>query len=1029
MSEFAPKERPLQSCSKNCSTVNMQEKLLRTRSLLPDQNPLRVKHRYGKEDGQPGLSSVQHSTVHLENASLIKPSSPPAFGENSSQEHGMHPMAENAPDSSGKINNSHANSPLSIRFGHDFSRVKVHASQRAMPSARLLAVRPIQAKLAVSQPGDEYEREADRVAEQVMSMPKPRTISAAELGQPMHMQRFYQKYRTDRARLKDKNDEEILQTKATPGRVPEVTSDLHRFISSMQGGGSPLSNSERSFFEPRFGYNFSRVRVHSDAQAAESARAVNALAYTVGQDVVFGKGQYTPNTLAGLHLIAHELAHIAQQDATNQAAHLQISSSGDSLEHEMNGLEAAAIEGHHSTIKATTTGVAMLCREVNESPPPDTVRDRFYGIYDQFERYWVVHNERDASALIPDLRAEMTPQIALQYAVEIAFKLMSINCWAEARDILRMLEDVRGIQNLTPDIHFDYYSKLSTPLGLFTQGSDEALAGRTEQSLHSLGLAYLFAQLILHDASQRRITHLNIGRENPRHVPMNRGFSYERFSEIYGILRDILGFYPQLEREANAAGDLDRARRYSGLGYQMRTELRDSYTLRNANAYALTMEAEATTTPFGEIGYAIVGRNMTTTETVTYMPGNDTPAQLGPFPPYAPQMEEVMESIAGQEEYLTEIFAYPEIRTEFQGVLPDMNRLNDRLRVWRTMFSIYQQRNHTSPLGDLMSLIRSYQEHFTFHAEYNIRDYGVSYLSSDFPEDLAGRAVRDCGVYALMTAYEVYRTAREASPCLNLDFRLYAGPDHVVLVIADRDLGNFYIANNDQITGPHRGEEGRAVVAGYSQRRRFDLIAGLTLNLGSTDIDGEDFRNQIWNRYLVLEGRYPEPEPQTSGAEITPEVFRETWQQYHDDLTRFNQQATALNERLNWLTGTITTPSQPISDELDELTGLGSTLTSILLRRSLQANISISRSRMQEVLGRADEEMLRQILGPQPGFWAFTPEAGHPLARLAMAWLRFQSLGGRLTSEAQQLIRDLNRIPEFHTDINAYIQRRHPPQF
>jgi hypothetical protein len=77
--------------------------------------------------------------------------------------------------------------------------------------------------------------------------------------------------------------------------------------------GQPLSKSERAYFEPRFGVDFSQVRLHSDAQAAESARALNAKAYTLGQDVVFGTGQDTPGTSEGRRLMAHELTHVVQQ--------------------------------------------------------------------------------------------------------------------------------------------------------------------------------------------------------------------------------------------------------------------------------------------------------------------------------------------------------------------------------------------------------------------------------------------------------------------------------------------------------------------------------------------------------------------------------------------------------------------------------------------------------------------------------------------------------------------------------------------
>ena len=85
--------------------------------------------------------------------------------------------------------------------------------------------------------------------------------------------------------------------------------------------GQPLDAATRTVMEPRFGHDFSQVRVHTDAQAAESARAVNALAYTVGRDLVFGAGQYAPATPEGRQLIAHELAHVIQQAPPSNAIH------------------------------------------------------------------------------------------------------------------------------------------------------------------------------------------------------------------------------------------------------------------------------------------------------------------------------------------------------------------------------------------------------------------------------------------------------------------------------------------------------------------------------------------------------------------------------------------------------------------------------------------------------------------------------------------------------------------------------------
>jgi hypothetical protein len=83
--------------------------------------------------------------------------------------------------------------------------------------------------------------------------------------------------------------------------------------------GQPLDDSARALMEPRFGHDFGRVRIHRDAQSAESARAVNALAYTVGNDIVFGSGQFAPATPSGRRILAHELTHVVQQSDAGPA--------------------------------------------------------------------------------------------------------------------------------------------------------------------------------------------------------------------------------------------------------------------------------------------------------------------------------------------------------------------------------------------------------------------------------------------------------------------------------------------------------------------------------------------------------------------------------------------------------------------------------------------------------------------------------------------------------------------------------------
>jgi hypothetical protein len=93
--------------------------------------------------------------------------------------------------------------------------------------------------------------------------------------------------------------------------VPPIVHD------ALHAPGQPLDAATRAFMEPRFGHDFSKVRVHTDAKAAESASAVNADAYTVGRDMVFGSRQYMPGTKMGDLLIAHELTHVVQQSRSS----------------------------------------------------------------------------------------------------------------------------------------------------------------------------------------------------------------------------------------------------------------------------------------------------------------------------------------------------------------------------------------------------------------------------------------------------------------------------------------------------------------------------------------------------------------------------------------------------------------------------------------------------------------------------------------------------------------------------------------
>ncbi|MDX6576016.1 MAG: hypothetical protein QOE96_1969 [Blastocatellia bacterium] len=174
------------------------------------------------------------------------------------------------------------------------------------------AVAPhVQAKLTVNASGDQYEQEADRVAEQVMRMPLTN----------MHVQRKCGCGGSSAAGescAQCSEDQPLVQRSATAPTLSETHSPAEPAVPNsvhdvLRSAGQPLDTMTRSFMESRFNQNFGHVRIHTGPRATESAQGVRARAYTVGHDVVFGSGEYAPETMAGRKLLAHELTHVVQQ--------------------------------------------------------------------------------------------------------------------------------------------------------------------------------------------------------------------------------------------------------------------------------------------------------------------------------------------------------------------------------------------------------------------------------------------------------------------------------------------------------------------------------------------------------------------------------------------------------------------------------------------------------------------------------------------------------------------------------------------
>ncbi|MGN6212328.1 eCIS core domain-containing protein [Parafilimonas sp.] len=160
-----------------------------------------------------------------------------------------------------------------------------------------------QPKLTINQPNDIYEQEANAIADHVIP------DNAVQ-------QSFFKPSITNVQRKCTHCEEEEKKVQR------KETGKTENYINTLSGG-EVLSNKERSFFESKIGYDFSGVKLHTNTEANQSAKNINALAYTHGNNIVFGEGQYQPDTDAGKRLLAHELTHVVQQGAHNSTATVQ----------------------------------------------------------------------------------------------------------------------------------------------------------------------------------------------------------------------------------------------------------------------------------------------------------------------------------------------------------------------------------------------------------------------------------------------------------------------------------------------------------------------------------------------------------------------------------------------------------------------------------------------------------------------------------------------------------------------------------
>jgi hypothetical protein len=336
------------------------------------------------------------------------------------------------------------------------------------------------------------------------------------------------------------------------------------------------------------------------------------------------------------------------------------------------------------------------------------------------------------------------------------------------------------------------------------------------------------------------------------------------------------------------------------------------------------------------------------------------------------------------------------------------------------------------PLAQLLALMQRYLKAFTAHTEYNVRDFGTSYLDSTMPVDLAGRAARDCGVYALTVAYEVYRTASKAKPKLPVNFVLYTFLEHVALLIHHRDKNQFYIVNNDEISGPTAGaptgpEAQAQMAATYGQTvgRGMLVAPAVPIKLGSSDVADSTFKHDAWLGFQA---------GTAWGMDQGP-TRQATYAEYYADMKTFDRDAAELQLGLDALSAHL----QKLPDDATRKDSLDKKLPTIVNRfknlpglfdkyihapkKSPQALNADPRSPAASILVKsmANASYLE--------FFKSGTTPGDPLTRLGKAIMLHERLQGTLDPLETQWTAWLRRTASYAGKLTDYDKAGRPLQF
>lgn len=657
----------------------------------------------------------------------------------------------------------------------------------------------------VRAPGDRYERDAERLADGVMSgHGDPRPVRALP-------------------------------------RALSTVSD------SLGGYGRGLDGETRAFMESRFGFDFGRVRVHTDERASSSANAVRALAYTSGSSIVFGANSYNPHSPGGRHLLAHELAHVVQQSNTLGLLHgvqrapapatssvwYQDAVDGVDLDNQRMAEQRKKNEFAWAPFHESKVALLELCQAV-DAKKGDDVKKKLDALL-------------KAGLLVP---MHVTSRSLL---TELSARIYELGLEADAERLRKAFasEDRFGPYN---DDIYAAERKVNYLKRLVAGASADAkadTAGAIPSSIHRFVRAFAALHEEYFRIDMEAVEHDRQSRSGG--MTMRPGMSHlEYYEAVYGQIVEwqrALSTYEQLAMDT-ARQDLESAKP-TGSGASLLKALRSAMVGELHDALFpkdQSLEGASVAVTHTEMG---VGKGTITDE---FAKGKDS--RKLPVHTYKPDLDYVRELRAtlgesydirlAQLNVLGRVYGVTELLTPQKDAAEGekksqqaqdnaetiRNMAGGRMRLdsdddWR-IFLLAKYGDLTAPvsavvhggadesetdsstpaptakkamapadaLHEIIDLLFAYLKAFTVHARFtNIYDTqaeGPNYINRPFPRALTGQAVQDCGVYALRVAYMLSLVQKE----LGLKFRFVILPVHVSLVITGDKMPAFIIEND-----------------------------------------------------------------------------------------------------------------------------------------------------------------------------------------------------------------------------------------